>query len=133
MVSDRSEVQELAAQVVERDRQYDVLCNPKPQHVFVGWREATYKGSLQFFFGDRPDIAFLSKSNHPYADDLIEAIRRLDPPRQCFVADDDFDISGTKYMVDVDMVRLRKLSDSQTGYCKRRLEDTLLFDIGIQL
>jgi len=131
MVSENIDYDALAQEVVNRDRYYSAVCNPEPEHVFIRWRDAVYKGSLQRFFEKRQEIVYMTKSSRPYGQRLVEAIRRIDPGRQDFEVPDNVDVSGTAYPMQTDGNRLLPLTEEQRMYFKEH--SPAIVDIDINL
>jgi hypothetical protein len=116
MVSEKVDYRALAQGVVERDRHYSKVCMPTPEHVFLRWRGGVYKGSLQRFFSERPEIVYMTKSRHPYEPELADAIRSIDPDRQDFEVPHDADISMINHLMQVDGNRLMMPTSEQRKF-----------------
>ncbi len=115
----------IARRVVERDRFYSDACKPAPRHIFVMWRGKIYNSSLQAPFRERPDISIMTKSDHPYEDDLVEAIREIEL-RGDVEASDDFDINGTYHLVHLDGSRLLPPTDEEAKYFREHATVNIL-------
>ncbi len=76
MVSKNPYMEEALFQI-ERDKEYSSMA-PTTEHVFFNWRSDIYKGSINIPFDKRPEIAIISRSNHLYELEVVEAIRALD-------------------------------------------------------
>lgn len=124
----------IAQDIVGRDIVYSAICKPKPEHVFFKWRGQVYKGSMQHFFEEKPEIAVISNSTHPYEAELVETIRSIDTENERPDVDipDYIDLEKRKFTVlCIKGNSADSLTPEQKGYFQKHKPNIVDIDISL--